>query len=466
MQAGRSTSSSPRLLAEVLRAKVSAFVDLFVQAQELQRSVESITTLNAALRDSEASTQAVLDKVADGIVIADETGAIESFNRSAQTLFGHSESEVIGRPLASLIAAGRRDDLTRAHDRTTETLGCRRDGSTFAMELERSELTLDDRRLVLTFVRDISARDAYTKDLEHQALHDGLTGLANRTLFAEHVVKALAAAKRTQEPRAVLVMDLNGFKQVNDARGHDHGDALLRQVAGRLVGALREIDTVARLGGDEFAILPGESTNLTAAAEVAWKVQQACSAGFLLGSEMTYMTTSVGIAMYPEHGTTTDELLRRADVAMYIAKRSGSGHAVVDTVQEEETARQLTLLGDLRQCITDGELVLHYQPKIDLATHAVSGVEALVRWRHPQRGLLMPGSFMPQVESTEMIAPLTRWVLNEALRQQLQWREQGLDITMAVNISARSLGLQSTLPDVVQELTETWRTPRNGSSSS
>jgi diguanylate cyclase (GGDEF)-like protein/PAS domain S-box-containing protein len=447
------------VLPDVLRAKVAVFVDLFVQAQELQHSITSITTLNAALRDSEASAQAVLDKVADGIVLADETGAIESFNLSAQTLFGHTEADVVGRPLASLIAPGYRDDLISARESTVETLGYRRDGSTFAMEVERGEMTLNDRSVVIVFVRDISARKAYTRELEHQALHDGLTGLPNRTLFGEHVVRALAAARRADQSWAVLMMDLNGFKGVNDALGHDHGDLLLQQVATRLVAALREGDTVARLGGDEFAILPGESTDLAAAAEIAWKVQQTCAPGFLLGGEMTTLSASVGIAMFPEHGTTTDELLRRADVAMYIAKRSGSGYAVVDALQEEETAQELELLNDLRLCVSRDELLLHYQPKIDLATQEVSGVEALVRWRHPVRGLLMPGSFMPQVESTEMIAPVTRWVLNEALRQQRAWREQGIDITMAVNISARSLGLRSTLPDTVEELTGTWKTP-------
>jgi diguanylate cyclase (GGDEF)-like protein len=255
------------------------------------------------------------------------------------------------------------------------------------------------------------------------------------------------------------VMDLDGFKQVNDMLGHARGDALLTQVGARLVDALREGDTIARLGGDEFAILPGQATDLAAAAEIAWKIQHTCAAGFSLDGEMVHVTASVGIAMFPEHGGTPDELLRRADVAMYIAKRTGSGHAVVDAAQEEETAQQLALLVDLRQCIAHDELVLHYQPKIDLETHQVSGVEALVRWRHPVRGLLLPGSFMPEVETTELLGPLTKWVLNEALSQQRIWREQGLDLTVAVNICPRSLGPRSGLPDTVRELTDAWETP-------
>jgi diguanylate cyclase (GGDEF)-like protein/PAS domain S-box-containing protein len=460
------------VLPEVLRAKVSVFVDLFVQSQELRLSVDSITALNAALRDSEADAQAVLDNVADGILVAGETGVIESFNRSAEALFGYRADEVIGLPLAFVLAPGSRDDLLSltpsssrpltmpgGHRGMTETLGCRRDGSTFPMEVQHGELVHGDRSLTLASVRDISERRAYTESLQHQALHDSLTGLANRTLFGELVLKALASAKRADESRTVLVMDLDGFKQVNDTFGHAQGDALLKEVGDRLVVALREGDTIARLGGDEFAILPGQTTDLAAAAEVAWKIQQTCAAGFDFDGEMVYVSASVGIAMFPEHGKTAEELLRRADVAMYIAKRTGSGHAVVDAAQEEATAKQLALLVDLRQCISQEELILHYQPKIDLETHEVSGVEALVRWRHPARGLLMPGSFMPEVESTELIGPVTKWVLNEALRQQHAWRQEGIDLTVAVNISGRSLGARSSLPDAVRQLTQAWNTP-------
>jgi diguanylate cyclase (GGDEF)-like protein/PAS domain S-box-containing protein len=460
------------VLPEVLRAKVSVFVDLFVQSQELRLSVDSITALNTALRDSEADAQAVLDNVADGIVVAGETGVIESFNRSAEALFGYREDEVIGQPLAFVLAPGSQDDLLSltpspgglstmpsGHRGMTETRGYRRDGTTFPMEVQHGELAHGDRSLTLASVRDISERRAYTESLQHQALHDGLTGLANRTLFGELVLKALASAKRADEPRAVLVMDLDGFKQVNDTFGHAQGDDLLKQVGDRLVVALREVDTIARLGGDEFAILPGQTTDLAAAAEVAWKIQQTCAAGFDFDGEMVYVSASVGIAMFPEHGRTAEELLRRADVAMYIAKRTGSGHAVVDAAQEEATATQLALLVDLRQCISKEELILHYQPKIDLETHEVSGVEALVRWRHPVRGLLMPGSFMSEVESTELIGPVTKWVLNEALRQQHAWRAEGIDLTVAVNISGRSLGARSSLPDAVRQLTEAWSTP-------
>jgi diguanylate cyclase (GGDEF)-like protein/PAS domain S-box-containing protein len=460
------------VVADVLRAKVKVFVDLFVQSQEVQRSLASITELNAALRDSEASTRAVLDNVADGLLITDERQLIESCNRSALALFGYRQNEVAGQELSVVVAPERQDEFrasaelpqARAGEMgrpgvTTETLGCRHDRSTFPMEVERSELVLGTRRLTLTFVRDITARKAYTDALKHQALHDGLTGLANRTLFGEHASQSLASAKRTGESRAILVMDVDGFKQVNDTLGHDQGDALLKQLGERLVIALRETDTIARLGGDEFAILPGDATDLAAADAVAWKIQRTFATGFDLGDETVHVKASIGIAIFPEHGKTPAELLRLADAAMYVAKRSGSGHAVAGAAQEPQTSRQLDVLVGLRGCIARDEMILHYQPKIDLMTREISGVEALIRWQHRERGLLLPGSFMSELERTDLITSVTHWVLSEALRQQQFWRDAGIDLTMAVNISARSLGPRSSLPDSVQELTRTWGTP-------
>jgi diguanylate cyclase (GGDEF)-like protein/PAS domain S-box-containing protein len=459
------------LVPEVLRAKVSVFVDLFVQSQKLQFSLDSIMTLNAALRDSQARTQTVLDNVADGIVTAGESGLIESFNTSAQALFGYSEEEAIGKPFTLMLAPERQAELrgswtkapgppgdARVPSRATETIGRRRDGSTFAMEIEHSDVILDDRIVPLAFVRDISERKAYTESLEHQALHDGLTGLANRTLFGEQVLRALASAKRTNQSQAILVVDLDGFKHVNDSLGHDHGDALLKQVGERLAGAMRENDTIARLGGDEFGILLAGVTDMGAAVAVAWKIQKVCKPGFAIHAEVVNVSASVGIAMFPEHGKTTAELLQRADAAMYVAKKAGTGYAVFDTARETATARRLALLADLRQCIVRNELVLHFQPKLDLTTGELTGVEALIRWQHPIHGLLLPANFMTEVESTELIEPVTRWVLNGALRQQQIWRAEGIDLTMAVNISAHSLRPSGNLPEIVAELTDTWHT--------
>ena len=459
------------LIPDVLRAKVSTFVDLFVQSRQLQRSLESITILNRALHDSEARAQAVLQNVAEAIVTADEWGLIESFNRSARRLFGYSEAEVIGQPLGLIIAPGQQDEISDPTRSTPslltgedaalepiETVGRRRDGSCFPIEMETSRMQIGERTLTIGCIRDISERKAYIEALGHQALHDALTGLPNRTLFADRMNHAIASAERAGEPRGVLVMDLNGFKRVNDTLGHDRGDTLLREVSKRLGAALRETDTVARLGGDEFGVLLDGASDLEAAATAAWKIQQACEPGFVINDEVVRVAPSIGIALFPEHGATTADLLHRADLAMYDAKRSGASHAVFDAAQEKQMAHSLALLADLRECVARQELVVHYQPLIDLATRKTTGVEALVRWRHPNQGLLQPASFLPQAERTAMIAPLTRWVLNHALRQQQTWRGEGIDLTMAVNISARTLKPTGDLPDTVAELTEAWGT--------
>jgi diguanylate cyclase (GGDEF)-like protein/PAS domain S-box-containing protein len=459
------------IIPDVLRAKVSTFVDLFVQSQELRRSLESITVLNAALHDSEARAHAVLQNVADGIVTVDERGLIESFNRSAQRLFGYSEAEVIGQPLGLIIAPGEHDDLSdparsapsvlTGKDpaaQTIETVGRRKDGSCFPIEVETSQMEIGERTFAIDSFRDISERKASAEALGHQALHDALTGLPNRTLLADRMDQAIASAGRAGEPRAVLLMDLDGFKQVNDTLGHARGDTLLREISKRLTATLRETDTVARLSGDEFAILLDGPSDLPAAATAAWKIQQACEAAFVINDEVVRVSASIGIALFPAHGKTTADLLHRADLAMYDAKRSGNSYAVFDAAQEKQMAHSLALLADLRECVARDELVVHYQPLIDLATRKTTGVEALVRWRHPTQGLLQPASFLPHVERTALIAPLTRWVLNEALRQQQTWRGEGVDLTMAVNVSARTLHPTGELPDTVAELTEAWGT--------
>jgi diguanylate cyclase (GGDEF)-like protein/PAS domain S-box-containing protein len=461
------------ILPDVLRAKVSAFVNLFVQSEDLQRSLESITDLNAALRASEVRARAVLQNVADGIVTAGEGGLIESFNRSARGLFGYREEEAIGQPLEIIVAPSHHDgfsesarakwSLLNAKEipaESIETVGCRKDGSCFPMDMDISQMQIGRRTFTIACIRDISGRKAFTDALEHRTLHDGLTGLPNRTLFADRAESAIAFADRAEETRAVLLVDLDRFGEINDSLGRAKGDALLQAVAGRLRGAMRDPDAVGHLGDDLFGILPSGETDVEAAAAIAWKVREVFDRPFLITGDSVEVGASIGIALFPQHGRSTTELLRRADLAVSQAKSSGEGLAVFVADPEDRTARRLTLLNELRDGIPRGELVLHYQPKVDLvAGRRTTGVEALVRWKHPTEGLLVPAQFMPEAERSELIEPLTRWVLNEALGQQSRWRDGGLDLTMAVNVSARSLTRHSDLPDTVAKLTETWGIP-------
>jgi diguanylate cyclase (GGDEF)-like protein len=291
----------------------------------------------------------------------------------------------------------------------------------------------------------------------HQALHDALTGLPNRELFADRLGQALRAADRELQPAALLLLDLDRFKDVNDTLGHHHGDQLLREVGARLKGTLRQVDTVARLGGDEFAVLvPGATAE--GAAAVAEKARAALHQPLTIDGVMLDLDASIGIAVYPDHGNDAAELLQHADVAMYAAKQAHAGFMVYDPGVDQHSPRRLALLGGLRRALERDELLLHYQPKADVQTGRVLGAEALVRWQHPDHGLLGPNEFIPLAERTGLIHPLTRWVLDAALRQAATWQRAGHELSVAVNVSTRCL-LDPGFPDEVAERLRAWEVP-------
>lgn len=271
----------------------------------------------------------------------------------------------------------------------------------------------------------------------HLAFHDDLTGLPNRALFRDRVERALVTSQRSGRRVAVLFADLNRFKDVNDTLGHHYGDLLLVQVAGRFAATLRAGDSVARLGGDEFAVLLAETSRDEALA-AAQRLTEALQKPFNVRDIVLDVEASMGIALAAGGGD-VETLLRHADVAMYEAKIEHQPFAVYELTRDDNTVARLALLGDLRRGISRGELVLHYQPKVNATTGELHSVEALVRWNHPARGLLAPDSFIPIAETTAVIHPLTEEVLRQALRQAREWLDRGWTIPVAVNISARSL---------------------------
>ena len=289
-----------------------------------------------------------------------------------------------------------------------------------------------------------------SRRLRHLALHDALTGLPNRTLFHERAELAIKGI-RADRTVAVLLVDLDRFKEVNDTLGHDHGDELLKVVAERLTGALREGDTLARLGGDEFAVVLTDLPNRGTAAETAARLHDALRRPFGLRGIAVELDASVGIALSPDHGRDVTTLIQRADVAMYDAKRTPGRVETYSTERDPYSPARLSLLGELRRAIDNDELVLHFQPKISLDGDRVTGVEALVRWEHPEHGLLQPDQFVPLAERTGTIAHLTRWVLAAALRQCAEWRLTYPDLAVAVNLAAANV-LDVGLPAMVQDL--------------
>jgi len=288
----------------------------------------------------------------------------------------------------------------------------------------------------------------------HDSLHDALTGLPNRTLLADRFGQALRADERSGTSTGLLLIDLDRFKEINDTFGHHYGDELLAQVGPRLSARLRDVDTVARLGGDEFAVLLPEVSSLEAAVAVAIKLRASMETSFrVLGVDLD-VEASVGVVMSGEHGQDATTLLQRADIAMYVAKTQGQGVSAYDPDLDEHTPAKLALLGDLRRALDNHELVVHYQPKIAISTGDVVGVEALVRWQHPQHGLVFPDDFIPMAEHTGLIGALTRRVLDTALGQVRLWVDAGQPLTVSVNLSARNL-LDERLPEIVAGLLAT-----------
>jgi diguanylate cyclase (GGDEF)-like protein len=274
--------------------------------------------------------------------------------------------------------------------------------------------------------------------LEVLATYDTLTTLPNRNLLHRRLELATHAAREGDLPTALLLLDLNRFKEVNDTLGHDIGDLLLQEIGPRLRSCLRSTDLISRMGGDEFALVL-TATDTPGAVHVAHTILEAFEAPFLIGSHAFDIGVSIGIALTPEHGFEVSTLLRCADVAMYVAKRNQSGYATYTHETDEHSPRKLALMRELRLAIAEGALVLHYQPKISLSRSQLVGVEALVRWPHPTYGLIQPNEFIPLAETTGLIAPLTSWVLEQAIRQCRDWKQVGLLLNVAVNLSTRTL---------------------------
>lgn len=404
--------------------------------------------------------QDILEAASDAIISTDDKQRIIFFNRQAEIVFGYPSQEVIGRPLGVLLPTRFRED----HERYVEgfaaenvnrrymnqrkgvsLIGLRKNGEEFHGEVTISKLDVGGRRIFTAIVRDITERKKSEDMIKRLAYYDLLTNLPNRTLLQDRLQQAILAGQRENKPVALLLMDLDHFKETNDTLGHQRGDILLQQVGSRLQGAVRPSDVVARLGGDEFAVvlpLAGSED----AARVADKILKALEPPFVIEGLPVMVEASIGLALYPDHGANAESLMQRADVAMYTAKPTGSGYIIYDAKIDQYSPRRLALMAELRQAIEGDRLFLHYQPKIDLKTRRIIGVEALVRWQHPQHGLISPDQFIAPAEKTGLIKPLTLWVFNEAKRQHLAWHEAGMELPVSVNLSARCL-LDPKLPD-------------------
>ncbi len=427
-------------------------------ASEVALALQSIAvTEEGAHQRSEARLSSLIKNSSDVICVVDQSSAIHYVSPSIEATFGHEPDGLAGRPVTDLVHD---DDLARMQAFVTSVAGQptgqpesgefvirHADGRWRHVEVLATNQIADEAIAgIVLNVRDISERKAFEAQLEHQAFHDVLTGLPNRALFRDRVGHALAGQRRQQLPVAVLFMDIDDFKNVNDSLGHAAGDMVLQEVGRRTEDCMRPVDTAARLGGDEFAILLHEAANELQAVEIAQRVMDSLQAPITLENRDVTIATSIGIAfsdpaMVSERDA--DDLLRNADTAMYMAKESGKGHYQI--FQPDMHARalaRLELKSDLQRAIDCGEFTLRYQPIMDLRRGDIAGMEALVRWQHPTRGLVQPGEFIPLLEDTGLIVPVGRFVLREACQwAAVMQKECPRDppLSMAVNVSATQL---------------------------
>jgi diguanylate cyclase (GGDEF)-like protein len=410
--------------------------------------------------------RSIVENNFDGILIVRADGRVEMANDAAVALFrlppltnaGVDAGVRLGSLLPELAPVGASGDADGRLD-----LGCgrrelqalRSDGSSFPAEVVTSRIAEEDEALFVAVVHDISARKAQQQELEHQALHDALTELPNRRMIIEHLETVLAAAAASGQPLALLLLDLDRFKAINDTLGHEVGDRLLRAVAGRLRATLGGAAIIGRLGGDEFAAIVPPSCDGAQAAAAAGRIMQALAEPFEIDAVALDVAASLGIALYPDHAEDQARLLRCADVAMYAAKQQGGGVATYDREKDDNSVRSLVLTGELRRALENRSLFLAFQPKVDLCSGRVCGVEALSRWVHPVHGFIPPDQFIPHAERTGLIQPLTQWCLETALERIVELRAKVPELSVAVNLSTRALHAGD-VPATVAGLVAKW----------
>ena len=445
-------------------AAFAALVVVFVGTR-IQAMTRATEHAEAELAGSEARFRSLVQEASDVFMIIGDA-RVTFVSPSVSRVLGYDEDDVIGVAYLDLVHPDDRQgvvDFVTGMMRTPGASGlieCRlrhADGRWVAFESNCHNL-LHDPQIAgfVTTGRDVSDRKALEDELEHRAFHDALTGLANRSLFRDRVEHTVARATRESElAYGVLYVDLDGFKVVNDTLGHAVGDGVLVQVAELLKRCIREVDTAARLGGDEFAILLDGMRDQSGAARVAGRILDGLRAPLQIDGREVKIDASIGIAL-SEPGQGAEELLRNADIAMYMAKSSGKGcFELFEPSMHLQVVERLQMESDLQAALDRDEFVLHYQPIVELGDGRIRGVEALVRWEHPERGMVSPGEFIPLAEETGLIVPLGRWVLFEACHQVAEWQrrfETEPPLSVSVNVSMRQISHGDILTDVRQAL--------------
>ncbi len=422
------------------------------------RALQRTLTERQVVDSGERRLLALVKNSTDLVAVLESDSTVTFVSPAVEGMLGLAPAEVCGRRFTGLLPEGEVPHFVQAlaageGEHSLRLTATHADGRRLTLEGTLNNLLGDSDvgGLVLT-VRDVTERQRLEEQMAHQAFHDDLTGLANRQLFSDRLAHALRRRAVTADLLVVVVLDVDDFKNVNDSVGHHVGDQLLVEVAARLRSVVREGDTAARLGGDEFAVLM-EGASCQAAHEVAERLLEVLAVPVEIDGEPHSVQASIGIAEALPGSASSEELLRNADVAMYWAKDRGKGTvAVYEVALHDEALSRLALRGDLQRAIREGELVLHYQPLVDLESGQVAGFEALVRWEHPELGLLPPGDFIPVAEQSGLIVPMGGWVLGEACRAAAAMQAGGAGPRMSVNVAAQQLNRKAFVAEVVDAL--------------
>jgi diguanylate cyclase (GGDEF)-like protein/PAS domain S-box-containing protein len=429
-------------------ARLGPVVERALQAAAERLEREST---ERSLRDLEQRFAAVVDTAMDAVVTVDDDGRIETFNPAAEALFGYTAAEAIGRYMDQLVGAPH----ASVAGVNLELAGRHKSGTVIPLEVSISEARVADRSIFTWIARDVHERKAFEARLAEQALRDPLTGLANRTLLVDRIRNVLSRASRHPSSAALLFVDLDRFKVINDTLGHAAGDEVLCVVAKRLAALVRPADTIARLGGDEFVVCCEGIDGLAGAELIATRVATALEAPIMVGGTDVVVSASIGIALVDDPTIDAQALLRDADAAMYRAKERGRDRfEIFDHEMRRAATNRVEIDHALQRALREGEFRLHYQPQRSLADGTLVGFEALLRWQHPDRGLLGPGEFLRVADETGLIVPIGAWVVQEACAQAARWVGAGDGPTPTIwfNVSARQLVHQALVDTVAAAL--------------
>jgi diguanylate cyclase (GGDEF)-like protein/PAS domain S-box-containing protein len=439
---------------------------------QIKRAIEK-QQADAALRESETKFRNLLESAPDGMMIVNDERNVVLINRKFEEIFGYDRSEVIGRNMDMFIPSRYTHHQKYSKEylknpqamhmtEGRETFALHRDGSEIPVEIRLSPLKTPEGFIVLAAIRDVTERKHYEAQLEYLTTHDGLTNLPNRNLLIDRLSQAILYAKRNQRKAAVLFIDLDNFKVINDSLGHDMGDRLLKIIGERLTICVRANDTVARQGGDEFVIVLTDLAESEDAGSMAEKIQATLSQPLHIDTHNFGISCSIGISIYPKDGKDAQALLKNADAAMFRVKEQGRAAFQFFTAElNNSLVERMTMEHGLRQALDNNELSVHYQPQVDLASGKMIGLEALLRWQSPELGMVSPARFIPLAEETGLIIPIGDWVLKTAVTQNKIWQTAGFPpLTMAVNLSPRQFWYPGLIETVTRVLCESDLEPR------